>query len=173
MLFAIAALLGGAMDYSVAGSADTLRLQQIFAAACLDGSVSLSAAEASPIGLDQLPRALRKRLGKPTSGHAWRLSHPGSTYLYVLDYSSSPEVDPKVCGLASDSIGVEAASDVLEARISGAVTKDRGRGLQLLMPKDGYVAIATDAAPFTIMQINWLNDRNRAALAKHFRKVTP
>lgn len=173
MVLEIAALLTSALGTSAAATVPTGRLPEIFAAACLDGSVSLSPREAGAVTVEELPPALRKRLGKPTSGKAWRLYSPGQAYLYVLNYPDQPGTDPKICGLASDNMSFDEAADALEKRIAGSVYPDRSKGLQLLMPKDGYVAIATRAGKFNIVQINWLNEADRAAAEKNFRSVTP
>jgi hypothetical protein len=173
MVLEIAALLASALGTSAAAIVPTGRLPEIFVAACLDGSVSLSPGDAGEVAVENLPPALRNRLGKPTSGQVWRLNSPGQAYLYVLDYPSLPGTDPKICGLASDGMSLDVATNALEMRIAGSVYPDRGKGLQLLMPKDGYIAIATKAGKFSIVQINWLSETDRAATEKHFRPVTP
>lgn len=173
MIPAIAAFFVSAVDTSAAAAMHTSRLPEIFVAACLDGRVGLSPAEAGAVAIDELPPALRNRLGSPMSGQAWRLNSPGRAYLYVLNYAPRPGLDPKVCGLASDRMGLDSAADALEMRISGDVYPERGPGMQWLMPQDGYVAIATKAGTFNIVQINWLSEADRAATEARFRRVTP
>lgn len=145
----------------------------IFIAACLDGKVALGPGELTRIDFSQLPSVLRKRLGKPSSAQIWQVNSPGRNYLYVLNYPTRPKVDPKVCGFASDTMALDEAADALQMRVAGNVYRARGQSIQLLMPKDGYVAISTTAGMFSILQVNWMNDADRAAVQKNFHAVTP
>lgn len=169
MVIAIAAL---ALSATAAPPAPVNGLSEIFVAACLDGKASLSPGEARAVAVDELPRDLRKRLGSPTSGQAWRLQD-GRTYLYVLEYQGGRADDSKICGLASDSMSLHTAADAVEKRMTGYPGAERLQAMQWLMPKDGYVATVTEAGDFNVAQINWLTERGRAALLKQVRHVTP
>lgn len=169
MVIAIAAL---ALSATTAPPTPANGLPEIFVAACLDGKASLSPGEARAVTIDELPRGLRKRLGSPTSGQAWRLQ-AGRTYLYVLGYEGGRADDSKICGLASDTMSLDAAADAVEKRMTGYAGSERLQATQWLMPKDGYVATVTEAGDFNVAQINWLTERGRAELMKQVRHVTP
>lgn len=172
MVLAVTAFLASALDTSAAAAMPTGRLPEVFVAACLEGKVSLSAGEAGAVAFDELPSALRKRLGSPSSGQAWRLNSFGNSYLYVLNYPSRPGIDPKICGLASDRMTFNAAAEALEMRIFGQIYPERGEGLQWLMAQDGYIATATTAGEFNVVQINWLSEAGRAAIERNLRPFT-
>jgi len=162
MSLIIATLLSAAVQVGT-GNAQVSNLPGVFEATCLDGQARLSANDVSQITFDQLPPALQESLGRPASGKVWQLNTAGHAYLYVLDYDVRPGVSPKVCGLASDTMDFRSASDKLEMRVAGSVDRNRVQSAQWLNPKDGYVATATNAAQFKVLQINWLNDADRAA----------
>src|SRR5215211_3974810 len=98
---ATAALLGAA---AAPVSVSTDPLTSLFISACLDGSVRLGAGEATQIEFAGLPAALRHRLGKPSSGKAWKLRAGSGSYLYLLDYPSASGA--KICGLASADLSL-------------------------------------------------------------------
>jgi len=144
MLMIIAAVAAGAIG------AD---LPNVFQASCLDGQARLSAGEVSPSSFDKLPAALRDNLGRPASSTVWKFNTSGDSYLYMLDYGSSR----KVCGLASDTMDLKTAGDMLEIRVTGSVDRSRPRAAQWINTKDGYVATATTQAAYKVVQINWMS----------------
>lgn len=161
MLLVLAAILAGSVQASTAS--EVTDLSGLFQAACLDGQARLRANEVTPISFDQLPSGLREKLGRPASGKVWALNASGRSYLYMLDYQAGPGVSSKVCGLASDAMDLSSAADALEMRVMGNVSGDRVHSAQWLNPKDGYVATATTASAFSVLQINWMSDADRAA----------
>jgi hypothetical protein len=163
MLPFIAALLFGAADAAVATDVQAANLPGVFEATCLDGQARLSAGDVTPISFDELPSDLRERLGLPASANIWRLNTPGRSYLYVLNYDAGPGISPKICGLASDAMDFNTASDALAARVAGGVERNQLRTTQWLNAQDGYIATATTAAKFNVLQINWMNEADRAA----------
>jgi hypothetical protein len=163
MMTLIAALLGTAAGASAAADPQVGNLPGVFEAACLDGQAKLSAGEVTPTSFEQLPAGLRESLHRPNSGNVWRLNSGGNSYLYVLNYTASPGVSPKVCGLASDSMDFKTASDALAARVAGGMERGDARSAQWLNARDGYVATATSAAGFNVLQISWMTDEDKAA----------
>lgn len=161
MLPFIAALLAGA----VSGTADAqaTNLSGLFEAVCLDGQARMRANEVTPISFDQLPSAIRESLGRPASGKVWQLNASSRSYLYVLDYEAGPGISPKVCGLASDAMDLNVAAGALGARVAGGMERGGPRSVQWLNAKDGYVATATAAAQFNVLQISWMSDADKAA----------
>jgi hypothetical protein len=158
MLTLIAAMLAGVSS----GAADTqaLGLPGVFEATCLDGQARLAA---TPIAFTQLPPSLQSSLGQPASSKVWQLNSSGHSYLYMLDYSDGPGVSPKICGLASDAMDLSTATNALGARIAGGVERSGQRSAQWLNAQDGYMATATTAGPFKVLQISWLSDAQKAA----------
>ncbi|HEX6741025.1 MAG TPA: hypothetical protein VF079_04425 [Sphingomicrobium sp.] len=161
MLPFLAAVLAGAVSGVGAADVDSSNLSGVFQATCLDGQAKLRAGDVTPISYDQLPEALRTSLGRPASGKVWRLNAAGSSYLYMLDYNAGPGISPKVCGLASDAMDGKAAGDMLEARVTGGVARSRPRTAQWLNARDGYVATATTASKFKVLQINWMSEADK------------
>lgn len=161
MLTFLAAILAGSAQASV--PTEVYDLSGLFQATCLDGQARLRANEVTAISFEQLPSGLRESLGQPTSGKVWRLNGSGRSYLYLLDYPAAPGNSSKICGLASDAMDLKTAGDALEMRVTGSVSRDRMRSTQWLNPADGYVATATTAAAFGVLQISWMNDADRAA----------
>ena len=155
----IAALLAGA----VAAGAPASDPSGIFQATCLDGTARLSASDVSPSSFDQLPSDLRERLGRPASGNVWRLNAAGNAYLYVLDYAPGPGITPKVCGVASDSMDLNTAASALEVRVGAGTSRQRTRTMQWVNVQDGYIATATTAAKYNVLQISWMSDADKAA----------
>jgi len=161
MLSFLAAILAGSVQASAA--TDASDLSGLFQATCLDGQARLKANEVTPISFELLPSGLREKLGRPASSKVFRLNNSGHSYLYLLDYQPAPGTSPKICGIASDSMDLRTAGDALEMRVTGSITPDRMRTAQWLNPKDGYIATATTASTFKVLQISWMNDADRAA----------
>jgi hypothetical protein len=160
MLMMIAALL--ALAAPVAADPQPGSLPGVFEAACLDGQPKLSASEVTPTSFDQLPAGLRDSLHRPESGNVWRLNSMGNSYLYMLNYTPTPGVSPKICGIASDAIDFKAAAGALAARVGGGMERDDVRSAQWLNAQDGYVATATATAGFNVLQISWMTDADKA-----------
>lgn len=161
MLPLFAAFLAGAAGVSGA-DAQLSNLPGVFQATCLEGQAKFRADELSAISFDQLPAGLRASLGQPASGKVWKLNGAGQSYLYMLDYSDGSASGSKVCGLASDSIDLKAAGDMLEQRVTGNVERNRPRSAQWLNAKEGYVATATTAAALNVLQISWMSEATKA-----------
>lgn len=161
MLSFLAAILVGSAQASAV--AEVTDLSGLFQATCLDGQARLRANEVTAISFDQLPSDLREQLGQPASGKVWQLNSAGRSYLYLLDYPAAAGNSPKICGIASDAMNLKTAGDALEMRVTGTVSRDRTRSVQWLNPTDGYVATATTAAAFSVLQISWMSDADRAA----------
>jgi hypothetical protein len=170
MLPLLAAILAGTAQASGASAPQPAGLTGIFQATCLDGQAKFRAGELSPITFDQLPTGLRESLGRPASGKVWQLNSGGRSYLYMLDYNDGSG-SSKVCGLASDSIDLRTAGDMLESRVTGRVDRSRTRSAQWLNAKDGYVATATKAATLNVLQISWMSDADRAAAQKQVEQL--
>lgn len=143
----------------------------MFTAVCLQGEARLSSGAVQRIEFGKLPSSLRHRLGHPTSANVWRLNRPEDAFLYVLDYKVARGISPKICGLASASLDIATASDAMDMQLAGSVLGEQRTAMQWLMPEDGYLATATRAASFTVLQINWLNPEDRAAAIKRVRAM--
>jgi hypothetical protein len=138
------------------------QLPALFIAACLDGTAS--AAAATPIEFDALPSGLRSRLGHPSTARVWQLSVSGGAYLYSLTYTDRGW-GPKVCGVASEDMGLQSASAAVETRLRGAPSAGSYRPQEWVDPKGGYRALAMRAGGFTILQINTQNEIQTEAQA--------
>ena len=171
MILSIAASLVGASAASVQAQSSVHALPEVFVAACLNGGARLSAREAATVSFENLPSSLRKRLGKPASSQVWHLNGPGRAFLYILNYERQRGAGPKICGLAADSMDLNAAADALEARIAGGVRPKGSRSTEWLMPQDGYTAVATTADEFKVVQINWLSVEQRAEALEAMRSL--
>ena len=171
MLSFLAAILAGSVQASAA--TEVSDLSGLFQATCLDGQARLRANEVTPISFDQLPSGLREQLGQPASAKIWQLNAAGHSYLYLLDYQAGPGISPKICGLASDSMDLKTAGDALEMRVTGSISRDRLRSAQWVSPKDGYVAMATTAATFKVLQVSWMNDADREAALVQEQSLIP
>jgi len=161
MLSFLAAILAGSVQASAAS--EVTDLSGLFQATCLDGQARLRANEVTPISFQQLPPDLREELGQPASSKVWQLNASGRSYLYLLDYPAAPGNSSRICGIASDAMNLKTAGDALEMRVTGSVSRERTRSTQWLNAKDGYVATATTAAAFKVLQINWMSDADREA----------
>lgn len=173
MISALVALLGPAFAAPAAPITEAAGLPGVFVAACLDGRLTLPRGIASQLAFDELPAELRKQFKHPASSQVWQLARGQRTYLYVLNFVGGKTADPKICGLASETMTVAAAADALELRMAGYVGAERLPGMQWLMPKDGYVAAVTRQGEFTVAQINWLSERRRIQMMKEVRQVSP
>lgn len=154
----------GASQASAVAGVEVSNLPGVFAATCLDGQARLSARDVTKIAFGDLPSSLREQLGGPASGDVWRLNTAGSSYLYVLNYAPGPGMNPKICGLASDEMSIDSASELLEHRLAGGSYKGGARATEWFRVEDGYVALATKAGRFSVAQVNWLSDQERAAV---------
>lgn len=144
-------------------------LPQIFAAACLDGEARINRNDVTKISFAELPSSLRRKLRKPMSGDVWRLNTSGQSYLYILNYKPGRATDPKICGMASERMSLKQAGDLLDARLAGGVYPERTPAAQWLRPEDGYVATATMAGKFTVVQVNWMSEEGRRAAIVELR----
>lgn len=171
MKFALAALAVGATHAAAIAEVGPAALPGIFVRACLDGQARFAAGDVTPASFDDLPSALRNRLRTPSSGQVWRLNTAGRSYLYTLDYAPRRGTDPKICGLASDSLSLVAAGDAVEARIAGAAYSRPDLEIRWLRPQDGYVVAAVNLAGFKVVQVNWLSEADRKAAAADLRDV--
>lgn len=171
MRVALAALLIGAPCAPVMAEVGKDALPGIFVHACLDGQVRLAAGEVTPASFDDLPSALRNRLKVPSTGQVWRLNTAGRSYLYMLSYDPRRGADPKICGIASDSMSLDAAGDAVEARIAGVAYARPDSEIQWLRPQDGYVVTAANLAGFKVVHVNWLSEEKRKAALAALRNV--
>ena len=171
MVGAFAALLLGAGVGLPAADLAATELPQIFEAACLDGQAKLSPGTAAPVSFDALPHELQQSLGKPASGQVWRLNGPGRAFLYLLTYEPNPNTNPRICGLASDTMDYASAADAVEMRVTGAVHPKTMRTTEWLNAQSGYSALATTTGDFKVLQVNWLSDAQRAEALKALQLV--
>lgn len=146
-------------------------LPAVFVSACLDGTVKLTPADATPIGFNELPGELRDRLGKPASSQVWRLHGPVRAFLYVIENRPSRRTSPRVCGIASDDMDYGTAKVVVEKRVLGDVYSETGMSMQWIDAKHGYIVTVTTAGEFKILQTDLLGDPQRRSLTKHYGSV--
>ena len=147
-----AALLNAAAGQSVV---TTNQLPNLFISACFDGSVRMSAGDATPIGFAALPDGLRSRLGSPSGSKVWKLRGGEPSYLYLLDYAGT--ANPKICGVASENLALRSATAVVETRLYGRPgSAGTAKSTEWLKLDQGYKALATRAGGYTILQVNWL-----------------
>jgi len=146
----------------------TALLTRIFESTCLDREMKLSVNDARPISYDKLPKGLpdgRERAGEPLSANVWLLNTPGRTYLYILRYREIPGIAAeRICGLASDKLNFEAASDWVLAR-----SNDQS---MIRIPivwnmREGYVLEATLDEDFSVLQANWAGQAEREKVLKN------
>ena len=155
-LFALLALAAASPATAATGS----EMVGLFQNACLEGQAQLPAGEAVKTSFDQLPTVLRERLTRPVTGNVWRLGGDRPAYLYILDYSADPNVGRKICGVASETIDLQAASEAVERRVAGSVLpRNADENSQWIQLKDGYMATATHAGDLKVLQVNWLSPR--------------
>ncbi|HZC38580.1 MAG TPA: hypothetical protein VE221_07895 [Sphingomicrobium sp.] len=87
----------------------------------------------------------------------------GRAYLYILDYPKARGINPKICGVASDEMNLKSGAEMLDLRLAGGGRFSQpARTMQWLEPQDGYVATATTASNFKVLQVNWLNAADRS-----------
>jgi hypothetical protein len=151
----LVAFLAGTLSSTAAPT--PLNLVDVFAATCLDGAVTLSAGQASPINFGELPSALRGRLRGPTSAQIWRVEGPKRAYLYVLTYKPSLTANPKVCGVAGEAMPLGPAAEFLRRRVGATDLGERTRSREWVRLEDGYAAIATSSGDFSVLEIRWLS----------------
>lgn len=135
------------------------QLEAVFMSACFAGAVKLDAGQESPISLADLPSNLRRRFGNPQSGEVWRLNSSAPTYLYILNFRPDPRTSPKVCGLATESIKIEPAIRFLGERVNGPSLDsfhENFAGAEWLDAEHGYVAVASSAESFTLLEVKQL-----------------
>ena len=177
-----AALGAEATQQSAPASGDTIvsngmpllpdQLESIFLAACFNGSMRLSADEETPVTLDQLPPALRRRFGTPTGGNVWRLNSTTPTYLFTMNFNPSPTTIPKVCGLITQSIKIGDAIGFLGAYVKGPSLDsfhESFSGAEWLNAEGGYVALASKIDRFTVLELKILSKEQQ----QHALKVVP
>lgn len=152
LTLAAAALLNAAAAQSLIS---TDQLPNLFIAACFDGSVRMSGGDATPIPFSELPAALRRRLGSPSTAKVWKLRGGDPSYLYLLDYAGRS--NPKICGVAAENMALRSASAVVETRLYGRpASAELAKSTEWLNVAQGYKALATRAGGYTILQVNWL-----------------
>ncbi|HJR83310.1 MAG TPA: hypothetical protein VJ775_05235 [Sphingomicrobium sp.] len=135
-------------------------LENLFISACLDGAVSLSREDAQPIQFDALPKALKSKLGSPDRTQVWMLQRPGHSYLYTVEYDDR-DLSPKVCGLASDQLKINPATEVVAARLNGMPGEDGAVTTEWHFPEQGYFALASRVREYTVLQVNQMSDFQR------------
>jgi len=157
----------------VPGYADATALPRLFIAACLDGQAKLPPGSAEPVGFGALPSDIRESLGNPMSQQIWRLNGPGHAFLYLLDYAPDRNANRRICGVGSDELNYRAAADAVEMRVTGAVYPKSTGSIQWTDPEGGFRAFVTRAGKFRVLQVNWLNDAERAAAIRIYGPITP
>lgn len=136
-------------------------LESIFISACLDGSVRLGQQDAQPVQFDNLPKALKAKLGHPDRTQVWRLQSPGRSYLYMVEYDDR-DLSPKVCGLASDQLKITPATDAIASRLNASAgLGDRRATTEWHFPEQGYYALASRVHEYTVLQVNQMSDFQR------------
>ncbi len=173
MTVALAALVAGvAVVQAADGTVD--RMPAIFAAACLDGTVALSPAEASRVGPEQMPRVLRRRLGSPLSASVWRLSGGGQSYLYVIEYKPDRNTSPKVCGVASDQMTLGSATRLLGKRLNAVANSALHQpvdGLEIINAEDGYSATAMRSGDFTYLELKQMTEQQQKRMLRRLHQI--
>jgi hypothetical protein len=161
----------GAAQASAVAAVEVTNLPSLFAATCLDGQAKLSAGDVTRVPFDALPAALRDQLAGPQSGDVYRLNTSGSSYLYVLNYAPRAGTSPRICGLASDEMSIDAASSLLETRLTGGDSRLNAKAKQWIRPEDGYVAVTTKAGKYSVAQVSWMSDEDKAAMLAQTKLV--
>lgn len=137
------------------------QLANLFISACFDGSARLSAKEAEAVSFDRLPPSLRAKLNAPDKAQVWRLRSGGESYLYILEYQAADQ-NPQICGLASDSLAMNPATDSMAQRIGATVdAPSRTGAIEWWLPEQGYMALASRLRGYTVLQVNQLSDQQR------------
>ena len=172
MIATMAALALSGTGIGAAGLPPT-DLPQLFESACLDGQAKLAPGAAAPASFAALPREVRDDLGTPTSAQVWQLNGDGHSFLYVLDFPAASNVSPRICGVASDRMDYHSAADAVEMRVTGEVHPKTTPAVQWLSLKGGYNALATRTGDFSVLQINWLSDAQRAEAMKACQQNIP
>jgi hypothetical protein len=137
------------------------QLDNLFIAACFDGSAQLNSKDAEVVQFDSLPDSLRARLVAPAKAQVWKLRSGGESYLYILEYQK-PDENPQICGLASDSLPVNPAVDAVAQRVGATVDRSRhDQAVEWWLPEQGYMALASRLRGYTVLQVNQLSDQQR------------
>jgi hypothetical protein len=135
------------------------QLPNLFISACLEGKAQTTAGSASQIGFDDLPKAIRSRLGKPSEAQVWKLNGADDAYLYSLSYTDR-SFSPRICGVVGQSLVLRPASAAVETHLrGGAPAAGSYRPVEWLNEEAGYRALATRTGGYTILQVNWLKDK--------------
>ena len=171
-MFQLLAAVTAAVQLSNVGEVHVADLPGVFAAACLDGEAKLSVGEATKVSFDELPSAIKRQLGRPSSGDVWRLATGGRSYLYILNYPNHLGISPRICGVASDDMSLKSGVDMLDVRLAGDGRLHNSRSMQWLRPEDGYVATATTASGINVLQVNWLSDADRELQKNQLRPIS-
>lgn len=156
---AAATLLNAA---AVAAPISPDQLPNLFIAACFEGKAQTAGA-ATQVGFDGLPTAIRSRLGKPSEAQVWKISGSEDSYLYSLNYTDR-SFSPRICGVASQNLVLRPASAAVESHLRGGQPSSGSyRPVEWLNEKEGYRALATRTGGYTILQVNWNNDKKTEA----------
>ncbi|HYX46019.1 MAG TPA: hypothetical protein VE820_04260 [Sphingomicrobium sp.] len=145
------------------------QLQEIFMSACFDGAMSLPRGEETPVTLENLPPALRRRFGTPVSGNVWRLNATTPTYLFTMNFDPSPLTTPKVCGLLTQSLKIGPAMEFLGSRLNGPSISSFHQaftGAEWLSAEGGYVALASRMDSFTVLELKILSKEQQQRALK-------
>ena len=103
------------------------------------------------------------------SGSLWRLNSTTPTYLYMINYKLTPTSIPKVCGLATQSIGIEPAIQFLGARVEGpSLTSfhESFAAADWLNAEGGYDAAAYQVDRFTVLELKMLSKQQQQRALK-------
>ncbi len=166
-------LLVGALAFvspqPAAAQVDPADLEEIFASACFQGEVKLAPGQESPTTLADLPSSLRRRFGKHLSESVWRLNSTTPTYLFIVNYKPSRTTSPKVCGLATQSLDINHEIKMLGARLNGPSLTQLHMtitGAEWLDAEHGYVAAATKADEYTVLEVKQLTREQQLGALK-------
>jgi hypothetical protein len=143
-------------------------LESLFFSACLNGSAKLDQ-RAIPISFDAMPALLRRKLGTPSTGKVWKFEGKGDAYFYTLQYTH-PGMTPNVCGVASDNLPFNSAADAVALRIGASRYREPGSvTTEWWHPDAGYMALASKVQRYTVLQVNWLSEKQRKRAAAAHR----
>jgi hypothetical protein len=165
----VAGALAVVLPQPAAAQIDPGDLESIFNTACFQGEVTLAPGQETPITLADLPSSLRRRFGKHVSESVWQLNSTTPTYLFIVNYKPSRTTSPKVCGLATQSLDINHEIKVLGARLNGpSLTPLRMTitGAQWLDAERGYIAAATKADHYTVLEVKQLTREQQLAALK-------
>jgi hypothetical protein len=161
-------LAAASLSAAIPPSPSANALESLFLSACLNGSAKLDQ-NATPVAFDSMPALLRRRLGTPSTGKVWKLEGPGEAYFYSLQFTA-PEMTPNVCGVASDNLSFDSAADAVALRIGAASDREPGTvTTEWWHPEAGYMALASKVQRYTVLQVNWLSEKQRKRAAAQYR----